>query len=167
MPESMDILKRRLIQLKMERVALQKESDEASKKHLSQLEEQISKLEKEFSDLNEIWKMEKARLSGTQHIKEKLEKARLELEKATRAYDLAKMSELQYGVIPELEKQIHLTEQNPSVETQLVRSEVTEEEIAEVVSKWTGIPVSKMLEGEREKLLHMEDDSASTCHWTR
>jgi ATP-dependent Clp protease ATP-binding subunit ClpB len=157
MPEEMDKLERRLIQLKIEREALKKEEDEASKKRLAHLEEQIVKLEKEFSDFNELWKAEKAQLQGAKVIKEKLEQARLDLEIARRKMDLSKMSELQYGVIPVLEKQLESASQAEHQETQLVRSQVTDEEIAEVVSKWTGIPVSKMLEGEREKLLRMED----------
>ena len=155
-PESLDKLERRLIQLKIEREALKKESDEASKKRLSDLQHSIDELEKTHADLNELWKAEKATLQGTTHIKESLEVAKQELEAARRAGDLAHMSELQYGKIPALEKQLidasHLEDQ----ETKLVRNKVTEEEIAEVVSKWTGIPVAKMLEGEKEKLLHME-----------
>ncbi len=157
-PESMDKLERRLIQLKIERGALKKESDEASKKRLKDLEESISELEKNYSDLEEIWKAEKAALQGTTHIKEALEQAKLELETAKRAGDLTRMSELQYGRIPELEKQLAQVSATESqeTETKLVRNKVTEEEVAEVVSKWTGIPVSKMLEGEKEKLLQME-----------
>ncbi len=155
-PEQMDRLERRLIQLKIEREALKKESDEASKQRLTDLETDINKLEKEFSDLEEIWKAEKAALQGTQHIKGELERARLELETASRAADLARMSELQYGKIPELEKQLQAAAQAEKQETQLVRNRVTDEEIAEVVSKWTHIPVAKMLEGEKEKLLRME-----------
>ncbi|OOZ00214.1 ATP-dependent chaperone ClpB [Solemya velum gill symbiont] len=157
-PESMDRLERRLIQLKIEREALKKESDDASKKRLRVLEEQIAELESEFSDLDEIWKSEKAAVQGTAHIKEALEQARIEYETANRAGDLQRMSELQYGRIPELENQLsHAAEAEAGQqETQLLRSNVTEEEIAEVVSRWTGIPVSKMLEGERDKLLQME-----------
>jgi len=157
-PEAMDRLERRLIQLKIEREALKKESDEASVKRLGILEGEIENLEREYSDLEEIWKSEKAALQGTTHIKEQLEQARIELETARRAGDLARMSELQYGSIPELEKQLDMASQVEMQETQLLRNNVTEEEIAEVVSRWTGIPVSKMLEGEREKLLRMEDD---------
>jgi ATP-dependent Clp protease ATP-binding subunit ClpB len=153
----MDRLERRLIQLKIEREALKKESDEASVKRLGTLEGEIQKLEREYSDLEEIWKSEKAALQGTAHIKEQLEQARIELETARRAGDLARMSELQYGSIPELEKQLDMASQVEMQETQLLRNNVTEEEIAEVVSRWTGIPVSKMLEGEREKLLRMEE----------
>jgi ATP-dependent Clp protease ATP-binding subunit ClpB len=152
----MDKLYRRLIQLKIEQVALKKESDAASKKRLEILEEDIGELEKEYSDLEEIWKAEKASLQDSASIKEKLEHARVELETARRASDLAKMSELQYGIIPALEKQLQSADAGEGQKTTLLRNKVTEEEIAEVVSKWTGIPVSKMLEGEREKLLQME-----------
>lgn len=157
-PEEMDRLERRIIQLKIEREALKKETDEASLKRLKALEDEIKKLEKEYSDMEEIWKAEKASLHGTQHIKEQLEKARLDLEMARRAGDLTRMSELQYGRIPELEKQLKTAPQAEKHEKRLLRNKVTEEEIAEVVSKWTHIPVSKMLEGEREKLLRMEQD---------
>ncbi|MGI9302588.1 MAG: ATP-dependent chaperone ClpB [Gammaproteobacteria bacterium] len=157
-PESMDKLDRRLIQLKIEREALKKEEDEASKKRLGNLEEEIAKLEKEYADLNEIWNAEKASLQSTTHIKEELERARHELETAHRAGDLARMSELQYGRIPELEKRLQQAVDAEQQDTQLLRNKVTDEEIAEVVSRWTGIPVSKMLEGEKEKLLRMEDE---------
>jgi ATP-dependent Clp protease ATP-binding subunit ClpB len=156
-PESMDRLDRRLIQLKIEREALKKEHDEASKKRLETLQGEIAKLEREYSDLEEVWKSEKALLQGAQHFKEDLDRARLELETARRAGDLTRMSELQYGKIPELEKNLAQAMQAEDREMTLLRSSVTEEEIAEVVSKWTGIPVAKMLEGEREKLLHMEE----------
>lgn len=156
-PEVMDKLDRRLIQLKIEREALKKETDEASKKRLKDLEESIQELEKKYSDLNEVWKSEKSVLQGTTHIKEALEQARIEMEAARRTGDLTKMSELQYGRIPELEKQLSQVGKAEHIETRLVRNKVTEEEIAEVVSKWTGIPVSKMLEGEKEKLLNMEN----------
>lgn len=156
-PESMDKLERRLIQLKIEREALKKENDEASVKRLQDLEENIQELEKNYADLEEIWKAEKASMQGSTQLKELLEQARLELETARRAGDLARMSELQYGRIPELEKQLNQAAQLTSTETKLVRNKVTEEEIAEIVSKWTGIPVAKMLEGEKEKLLHMEE----------
>ncbi|HEX5764695.1 MAG TPA: ATP-dependent chaperone ClpB [Woeseiaceae bacterium] len=156
-PEAMDRLERRIIQLKIEREALTKEPDEASRKRLSDIEEQLNDLEKQYSDLEEIWKAEKAAMQGTTHIKEELERARLELETAHRAGDLARMSELQYGRIPELEKQLEAAVQAENRETTLLRNNVTEEEVAEIVSKWTGIPVSKMLEGEKEKLLAMED----------
>ena len=157
-PEELDRLDRRIIQLKIEREALKKETDDASKKRLEDLEGQLELLEKEYADLEEIWKAEKAAMQGTTHIKEELERARLEMETARRANDLARMSELQYGQIPELEQQLEEASALEQQETQLVRNRVTEEEIAEVVSKWTGIPVAKMLEGEREKLLHLEDD---------
>lgn len=157
-PEQMDRLERRLIQLKIEREAMNKETDEASKKRLAHLEEEIARLEREFSDLEEIWKSEKAALQGTTHIKESLERARMELETARRAGDLTRMSELQYGRIPELEKQLDMAAQAEMQEMKLLRNKVTDEEIAGVVSKWTGIPVSKMLEGERDKLLRMEEE---------
>ena len=157
-PEEMDRLERRLIQLKIEREALNKESDDASKKRLADLQAHIDRLEREFSDLDEIWKSEKAALQGTTHIKESLERARLELETAHRAGDLARMSELQYGRIPELEKQLDMATQAEMQEMKLLRNKVSEEEIADVVSKWTGIPVAKMLEGERDKLLRMEEE---------
>ncbi len=156
-PEAMDRLERRLIQLKIEREALNKESDEASKKRLEALQGEIDSLEREFSDLEEIWKAEKAAVQGAHHIKEALERARMELETAQRAGDLARAGELQYGRIPELEKQLASADEAETRDMQLLRNKVTDEEIAEVVSKWTGIPVSKMLEGERDKLLRMED----------
>ena len=155
-PEEMDRLERRIIQLKIEREALKKESDDASKKRLNDIEAQLEDLEREFADLEEIWKAEKAAMQGAAHIKEELERARLELETAHRANDLARMSELQYGRIPELEKQLAEASMAEHQETTLLRNNVTEEEVAEIVSKWTGIPVSKMLEGEKEKLLQME-----------
>ena len=157
-PESMDKLERRLIQLKIEREALVKEKDDASKKRLATLDEEVSKLEKEFSDLDEVWKAEKAAVQGSQHIKEELERARIEIETATRAHDLARVSELQYGRIPELEAQLQVADEAEHQEMQLLRNKVTEEEVAEVVAHWTGIPVSKMLEGERDKLLRMEEE---------
>ncbi|MCW9025426.1 MAG: ATP-dependent chaperone ClpB [Gammaproteobacteria bacterium] len=156
-PESMDKLDRKLIQLKIEREALNKESDEASLERLKKLESEIETLEREYNELDEIWVTEKAAVQGTQHIKEELERARQETEAARRAGDLTRMSELQYGRIPDLEKQLDMAAQAEMQETKLLRNSVTEEEIAEVVSKWTGIPVSKMLEGERDKLLRMED----------
>jgi len=157
-PESMDRLERRLIQLKIEREALKKESDEASLKRLQLLESEINKLEKEYADLEEVWKSEKAAMQGSAQHKEELERVRLEMETARRAGDLTRMSELQYGEIPRLEKAIQDAENaGGEQEFSLLRNKVTEEEIAEVVSKWTGIPVSKMLEGEREKLLQMEE----------
>jgi len=155
-PEDMDRLDRRIIQLKIEREALRKESDEASRKRLETLEKELADLEKRYADLDEIWKAEKAAMHGATQIKEELERARIELETARRASDLARMSELQYGRIPELEKRLAESAEAETRETRLLRNKVTEEEVAEVVSKWTGIPVSKMLEGEREKLLKME-----------
>ena len=159
-PEVMDKLDRRLIQLKIEREALKKESDEASKLRRTALEGEIQKLAKEYSDLEEVWKAEKAALSGVHHAKEALDRARLELETARRAGDLARMAELQYGRIPELEKQLAAApaEAGKPPAQKLLRNAVTENEIAEVVSHWTGIPVSKMMEGERDKLLRMEDE---------
>jgi ATP-dependent Clp protease ATP-binding subunit ClpB len=155
-PEEMDKLERRIIQLKIEREALKKESDDASLKRLKDLDEQLGDLEKEFADLEEVWKAEKAAMQGATHLKEELERARLELETAHRANDLTRMSELQYGRIPELEKQLADALQVEKKETTLLRNNVTDEEVAEIVSKWTGIPVSKMLEGEKDKLLKME-----------
>ncbi len=156
-PEPLDRLERRLIQLKMQREALKKEKDAASKKSLDELHDQIAELEREFADLDEVWSSEKAALQGTQQIKSQLEQARVDLENARRQGDLTKMSELQYGRIPELEKQLDMASQAEMLEMKLLRNKVSEEEIAEIVSKWTGIPVSKMLEGEREKLLRMEE----------
>jgi len=155
-PEEMDKLERRIIQLKIEREALKKESDDASRKRLKDIEAQLGDLERSFADLEEIWKAEKAAMQGAAHIKEELERARLEFETAHRANDLARMSELQYGRIPELEKQLEDAMQAEGQEMTLLRNNVTDEEVAEIVSKWTGIPVSKMLEGEKEKLLEME-----------
>ena len=160
-PEEMDKLDRRLIQLKIEREAVKKDSDEASKKRLVDLEAEISDLERRYSDLEEVWKAEKSSLQGATHIKEELETARNELENARRAGDLGRMSEIQYGRIPELEKQLESAEAAETKEMSLLRNKVTEEEIAEIVSKWTGIPVSKMLEGERDKLLRMEESLGS------
>src|SRR6188474_634628 len=156
-PEELDRLDRRIVQLKMEREALKKESDDASRKRLQALDAQLKDLEREYSDLEEVWKAEKAAVQGTAHIKEELERTRLDFEAARRASDLGRMSELQYGKIPELEKRLKAAQDAESKAPTLVRNKVTEEEIAEVVSKWTGIPVSKMLEGEREKLLKMEE----------
>ncbi|KTD03528.1 ATP-dependent chaperone ClpB [Fluoribacter gormanii] len=156
-PESMDKLERRLIQLKIEREALKKEHDEASKKRLDDLQHTIDELEKNYSDLEEVWKAEKATMHGATQIKEALEQAKLEMETARRAGDLSRMSELQYGRIPELEKRLAQVAEVESHENKLVRNKVTEDEVAEVVSKWTGIPVAKMMEGEKEKLLQMED----------
>jgi ATP-dependent Clp protease ATP-binding subunit ClpB len=156
-PEVMDRLERRLIQLKIEREALKKENDEASKKRLELLEQEIVKLEREFTDLEEVWKAEKLALHGSAQVKEELERARLELDTARRAGDLARMSELTYGRIPELERKLTQATAAESGQFKLLRNKVTDEEIAEVVSKWTGIPVAKMLEGERDKLLRMEE----------
>ncbi|AKS41284.1 ATP-dependent Clp protease ATP-binding subunit ClpB [Wenzhouxiangella marina] len=157
-PEAMDRLERRLIQLKIQREALNKEKDEASKKRLADLEGEIDELEREYADLEEVWKTEKASVQDATHIKEELERARAELENARRAQDLSRMAEIQHGRIPELEKQLAEAESAERTDHfQLLRNKVTEEEIAEVVSRWTGIPVSKMLEGERDKLLRMEE----------
>ncbi|NNC68885.1 MAG: ATP-dependent chaperone ClpB [Gammaproteobacteria bacterium] len=156
-PESMDKLDRKLIQLKIEREALKKESDDASKKHLDELESEIQKLEKEYADLEEIWRSEKTTLQGANVLKEELEQARIDLDAAHRSGDLARMSELQYGRIPELEKQLQAASEVKTSENKLLRNKVTDAEVAEIVSHWTGIPVSKMLAGEREKLLSMED----------
>ncbi|MCW1255250.1 ATP-dependent chaperone ClpB, partial [Shewanella baltica] len=155
-PESLDRLERRAIQLKLEEQALAKENDEASRRRLDHLQEELRDVEAKASELNEIWRTEKAALAGTQHIKADLEQARMDLEVARRAGDLTRMSELQYGRIPELEKQLDLASQAEMQDMTLLRNKVTEFEIAEVLSKATGIPVSKMLEGEREKLLQME-----------
>ena len=159
MPEEMDKLDRRVIQLKIEREALKKESDQASKKRLVDLQQELDRLEREYSDLDEIWKSEKSAVQGTTHIKEALEQARIELETARRAGNLERMSELQYGQIPALEQQLTAASEaeGDQSENPLLRNKVTDEEIAEVVSRWTGIPVSKMLEGERDRLLRMED----------
>ncbi len=162
-PEVMDKLDRRLIQLKIEQVALKKEKDEASKKRMEILQDEIKNLEKEYSDLEEIWKKDKAALQGAQQYKEKLEAARIELEAERRAGNLAKMSEIQYGTIPDLEAKIQAAEMAESEAEEgegshLLRNKVTEEEIAEVVARWTGIPVSRMMEGERDKLLRMEEE---------
>ena len=159
-PEVMDRLERRLIQLKIEREALSKEDDKASKDRLSKLELEIDSLEQEYSEFEEVWVSEKAAMHGTASIKEQLEQARLEMETARRANDLTRMSELQYGRIPELEKQLDMASQAEMQEMTLLRNRVTEEEIAEVVSRSTGIPVTKMMEGERGKLLRMEDELA-------
>jgi len=157
-PEEMDRLERRLIQLKIEREALKKESDDASKRRLADLESQIDKLDKEYADLEEVWKAEKATAQGETHIKAELEHARDELEKARRASDLGRMAELQYGKIPELERRLEQAQRSERESgNKLVRNKVTDEEVAEVVSKWTGIPVSKMLESEKDKLLRMEE----------
>ena len=157
-PEDMDRLERRLIQLKIEKEALKKEKDKASKLRLEELDIEIDSLQKQFSDLEEIWNAEKAAVQGAQKLKEELESVRHEMEEARRSGNLAKMSELQYGVIPMLEAEIEKASKvEESTETRLLKRRVTEEEIATVVSRWTGIPVDKMLEGERDKLLRMED----------
>jgi ATP-dependent Clp protease ATP-binding subunit ClpB len=155
-PEVLDRLERRLIQLKVESQALKKEDDEAAIKRLEKLQEEIQRLEREYADLEEIWTSEKAEVTGSAQIQQKIEQSRQELEAARRRGDLNRMAELQYGVIPDLERSLQMVDQHGKPENQLLRSKVTEEEIAEVVSKWTGIPVSKMLEGERDKLLKME-----------
>ncbi|MDO6682792.1 MULTISPECIES: ATP-dependent chaperone ClpB [unclassified Oceanobacter] len=159
-PQEMDKLERRLIQLKIEREALKKEKDEAAKKRLSDLNDDINKASGAYVELEDVWKQEKALLEGASKSKELLEQARIEMDAARRSGDLQRMSELQYGRIPELEKQLasaNEAESNGSQEFTLLRNKVTEDEIAEVVSRWTGVPVSRMLEGEREKLLRMED----------
>ena len=155
-PEELDRRERRLIQLKIEREALKKETDEASKRRLTDLEGEIETLEREYNDLEEVWKAEKATVQGATKIKEQIEQARLELETAQRAQDYAKMSEIQYGRLPELEKQLAAAQEAETTGFTLLQDKVTDEEIAEVVARWTGIPVSKMLEGERDKLLRME-----------
>ncbi len=154
-PEALDRLERRLIQLRIEREAVRKEKDEASKKRLALIESEIARLEKEYSDLEEVWKAEKAAAQGTQHIKEEIEKLKLQMEEARRKGDWQKMSEIQYGKIPQLEAQ--LKNADKPIKAKLVRTQVGAEEIAEVVSRMTGIPVSKMMQGEREKLIKMED----------
>ncbi len=157
-PEEMDRLQRRLIQLKIEREALKNEEDDGSKQRLVALDEEISRLEKEYADLDAVWSAEKQALHGSQQVKEELEQAKLEMDSARRAGDLTKMSELQYGTIPHLEKQLAAAQETDTSEMRLLRNRVTEEEIAEVVSKWTGIPVTKMLTGERTKLLALEGE---------
>jgi ATP-dependent Clp protease ATP-binding subunit ClpB len=156
-PEALDKLDRRIIQLKIEREALKKEADEASRKRLSTLEDALKALEKEYSDLEEVWKAEKASIQGAAHIQEELDRARTDMDAARRAQDLARMSELQYGRIPALEQRLAKALEAEQKPNQLLRNSVTEVEIAEIVSKWTGIPVSRMLEGERDKLLRMEE----------
>ncbi|MEM6582637.1 MAG: ATP-dependent chaperone ClpB [Pseudomonadota bacterium] len=155
-PEVMDKLERRLIQLKIEREAVKKDTDPAAKKQVEKLDEEIDKVEREFSDLEEVWKAEKASVQGAAKIKSDLEQAKLDLEAARRAGDLTRMSEIQYGLMPELSKQLEIAHQSEAKETALLRHRVTDEEIAEVVSRWTGIPVAKMMEGDRDKLLRME-----------
>jgi len=159
-PEVMDRLDRRLIQLKIEREAVKKETDEASQKRLGLIEDEIGKLEREYADLEEVWKAEKSQVQGSAHIKEEIEKVRLQMDEAKRRGDWQKMSELQYGRLPELEAQLKSAdsgEETPRA-NKLLRTQVGAEEIAEVVSRATGIPVSKMMQGERDKLLHMEDE---------
>jgi ATP-dependent Clp protease ATP-binding subunit ClpB len=156
-PEALDRLDRRLIQLKIEREALKNEDDDATRKRLAKLDEEIVKLEREYADLEEIWKSEKAEVQGSAQMQQKIEQAKADLEAARRKGDLSRMAELQYGIIPDLERSLQMVDQHGKTDNQLLRNRVTDEEIAEVVSKWTGIPVSKMLEGEREKLLKMED----------
>jgi ATP-dependent Clp protease ATP-binding subunit ClpB len=156
-PESLDRLERRIIQLKIEQEAMKKETDEASRKRLATLQDTLRGLEKEYSDLEEIWKSEKASLQGAAQIREDMDRVRLEIDTARRAGNLGRVAELQYGRLPELEKRLQQALAAEAKTPQLVRNKVTDEEIAEVVSKSTGIPVSKMLEGEKEKLLHMED----------
>jgi ATP-dependent Clp protease ATP-binding subunit ClpB len=156
-PEVMDKLERRIIQLKIEQEALKKEDDDASRKRLAALQDSLRALEKEFADLEEVWKAEKASLQGAAAIREEIERVRMQMETARRASDLTKVAEFQYGKLPELEKKLQQAQAAEQKETQLVRTSVTEAEIAEVVSKWTGIPVAKMLEGEKEKLLRMEE----------
>ncbi|MFP3013746.1 MAG: ATP-dependent chaperone ClpB [Arsenophonus sp. NC-QC1-MAG3] len=157
-PEVLDRLERRVIQLKLEQQALKKESDEASKKRLKMLEEELLEKEREYSELEEEWKAEKAELIGTQHIKAELENLRISMEKARRSGDLAKMSELQYGKIPELEKQLEVATKAENNTMKLLRNKVTDVEIAEILARWTGIPITRMLESEREKLLYIEQD---------
>ncbi|PIX59461.1 MAG: ATP-dependent chaperone ClpB [Lysobacterales bacterium CG_4_10_14_3_um_filter_64_11] len=156
-PEEMDRMERRLIQLKIQREALKKEKDAESKQRLADLQTEIDSLERQFSDLEEVWKAEKAALTGATRIKEQIEQLKIELDAAHRHQDLARASEIQYGKLPELERQLKTAQEAESKGFTLLQDKVTAEEIAEVVSRWTGIPVSKMLEGEREKLLKMED----------
>ena len=156
-PEVMDRLERRLIQLKIEREAMKKETDAAAKKRQKKLQEDIGGLEKEYADLEQIWIAEKASMQGATHIKSELEQAKSDLEVAHRVGNLEKMAEIQYSIIPQLEKQLEEASHHDIVEKQLLRNRVTEDEVAEVVAKWTGIPVTRMLEGERDKLMRMED----------
>ena len=156
-PEVMDRLERRLIQLKIEREAMKKETDSAAKKRQKKLQEDIGSLEKDYADLEQIWMAEKASMQGATHIKSELEQAKSDLEIAHRVGNLEKMAEIQYSIIPQLEKQLEEASQHDVVDKQLLRNKVTEDEVAEVVAKWTGIPVTKMLEGERDKLMRMEE----------
>ena len=155
-PESMDQLDRKLVQLKIERMALTKEKDKSSKERLQELESNINTLEKKYADLEEVWKKEKSQVQGAQHLKEELEQAKASFEVAQRNNDLAKMSELQYGVIPQLEEKIKASESQEVMEMTLLRNKVTETEISYIVARWTGIPVDKMMAAEKEKLLNME-----------
>ncbi|MCU7366470.1 ATP-dependent chaperone ClpB [Pantoea stewartii] len=157
-PEALDRLERRIIQLKLEQQALKKESDDASVKRLEMLEAELNQKEREYAELEEEWKAEKASLTGTQNIKAELEQARLQLEQARRSGDLAQMSELQYGKIPALEKQLASATQSEGKTMKLLRNRVTDVEIADVLARWTGIPVARMMEGERDKLLRMEQE---------
>jgi ATP-dependent Clp protease ATP-binding subunit ClpB len=157
-PESLDRLERRIIQLKLEQQALKKESDDASVKRLEMLESELDQKEREYAELEEEWKAEKASLTGTQNIKAELEQARLTMEQARRVGDLGQMSELQYGKIPELEKQLAIATQSEGKTMKLLRNRVTDVEIADVLARWTGIPVARMMEGERDKLLRMEQE---------
>ncbi len=157
-PEEMDRLERRLIQLKIEKEALKNEEDEGSRQRLENLDGEIESLEREYADLEGVWNAEKLALHGAQQVKEELEEAKLALESAQRAGDLTKMSEIQYGQIPELERRLEQAQSTDTSDMTLLRNRVTDEEIAEVVSKWTGIPVSKMMEGERAKLLALEEE---------
>jgi len=163
-PEVLDRLERRIIQLKIEQEALKREKDEATKKRLATLQDTLRGLEKEYSDLEEIWKSEKASLQGAASVREELEKVKLDMEASRRKGDLTAVARIQYEQIPALEKRLAQAQIAETKETQLVRNKVTEEEIAEVVSKWTGIPVSKMLEGEKEKLLRMEEALNKLVH---
>jgi ATP-dependent Clp protease ATP-binding subunit ClpB len=160
-PEAMDRLDRRIIQLKIEREAVKKETDEGSRKRLAAIEEEIARLGREYADLEEVWKAEKAQVAGAAHIKEEIDRVKLQMEEARRKGDWQKMSELQYGKLPQLEAQLKQVDSKLDAEQkakpQLLRTQVGAEEIAEVVSRATGIPVSKMMQGERDKLLHMED----------
>ena len=156
-PEAMDRLERRLIQLKIEREAVKKEESAAAEKEMAQLDEQIAMIEREYADLEEVWLAEKAALQGATQIKSDIEQAKLDLEVARRAGDLTRMSEIQHGVLPDLERRLQGASAEDMPEPTLLRSRVTEEEVAEVVSRWTGIPIAKMLEGDREKLLRMEE----------
>ncbi len=166
-PEKLDHLERKMIQLKIEKASLKKEKDDASKKRRKELGERIEVMEREFSDLNEVWKAEKAAVAGTTHLKEALEAAKAELETAMRTNNYAKISKIQYGDIPDLENQIEAVSKAEEQEFTLLRFRVTEVEIAEVVAKWTGIPVNKMMKGEKDKLLNMEAEIHKKINRTR